>query len=393
MRVLIVGAGPVGLSLSLALLEKGIEVEIFEAERDLAAEIRASTFHPATLELLAEWNVVDAVLAAGQKVERLLYWERETKSIVAAFDYRTIAEDTAFPFRLQCPQHVYTRTVLPGVAAHPRAKVHFGHRFVDFTEKAGGVSARFEVGTERRIFEGDYLIAADGARSTVRERLNLGFAGLTYEDRFLLVGTSTDLSRAFPGIGPVNYMFDPEEWVIVLHLKDVVRIVFRLREGESAESALADASLHSRLERFAGHVPEIRSRSIYRVHQRVAERFRVGRVLLVGDAAHVNNPAGGMGMNSGIHDARMLADALHAVARGAGEAALDRYAEARKSTALTDIQQYTHQRYEDMVLVDPAARRARNMRYAELASNPQQARAFLLSASMLKDRIGRGVAA
>lgn len=388
MKILICGAGPVGLSLALGALDQGIEVEVIEAGDELSNEIRASTFHPPTLEMLASWSVLDAVVAAGQPVERLAYWERAARRKVAEFDYRLIAGDTAFPFRLQCPQHVFTRCVLPRITGARRAAVHFGHRLVDLEQDERGVTAIVETTSGRRSFRGDYLCAADGAKSTVRERLGIGFAGLTYQDRFLLIGTDIDLAPVFPGLAPVNYMFDPEAWAIILHLRDRVRIVFRLRPDEDAEAALADRSLFARLEQLVGTMPPVLSRSIYRVHQRVAATFRQGRVLLLGDAAHVNNPAGGMGMNSGIHDARVLAGALGAVAGGRCEAVLDAYATARRRVALEDIQRHTHERYQDMVLLDPADRAARNRRYAEIAADPARARVFLLEASMMADRLG-----
>jgi 3-(3-hydroxy-phenyl)propionate hydroxylase len=123
------------------------------------------------------------------------------------------------------------------------------------------------------------------------------------------------------------------------------------------------------------------------VHQRVAEQFRVGRVLLLGDAAHINNPMGGMGMNSGIHDAAMLADKLEQVWQGDDEMALDMYAQERRAVALEMIQAYTDKRYKDMAATDDGYRQQRDVRLRQQAADPVQSRAYLLTASMLAERI------
>ena len=111
--VLIVGAGPVGLSLATALGQLGIDTAVFEKDPELNNEIRASTLHPKTLEMFAEWGVVENVIANGNPVRQLMYWERESQKHIATFDYDIIKADTPFPFRLQCPQHILTRTLKP----------------------------------------------------------------------------------------------------------------------------------------------------------------------------------------------------------------------------------------------------------------------------------------
>lgn len=386
--ILVVGAGPVGLSLALDLARRGLPVEVFEADAELNTQIRASTFHPRTLELFAAWGVVDALLARGHRVDRLQYWERDPRRLIAEFDYRLIAADTPFPFRLQCPQHIATRVLKPAVEA-AGGRVHMGHRLVDFEDRGDHVVARLETaaGPVERV--GAYLCGADGAHSTVRKRLGIGFQGKTYEDRFLLIGSDLDTASLMPGAGPVCYVFDPHEWVIILNLPDIVRVVFRMRPEEDEATALEEANLRRRIADFFGPTPpyRIKTTQLYRVHQRVADRFRVGRVVLLGDAAHNNNPSGGMGMNSGIHDAANLADKLARIAAGGPESLLDDYARERRQYAIESVQLYTDRQYGDMVLAEDAARAARNARLAAIAADPVQARAYLLRASMLEDRI------
>ncbi|MCA9946161.1 MAG: FAD-dependent monooxygenase, partial [Anaerolineales bacterium] len=248
--VLIVGAGPVGLSLAVALIRQGVSVEVFEALPELSAEIRASTFHPPTLEMFADWGVVENVLAAGQTVDRLTYWERRTRTKIAEFNYSSIASDTPFPFRLQCPQSVLTRTLRPIVEESPLARVHMAHELVAFEDVGTHVETKFETPKGIVMVQGAYLCGTDGSKSVVRKQSGLTFEGKTYADRFLLIGTDLNLKPFFPEIGPVNYMYDPEEWVIILHLPDVVRIVFRLREDEVAAEAMAETAVRQRISRF-----------------------------------------------------------------------------------------------------------------------------------------------
>lgn len=388
--ILIVGAGPVGLSLATALAKQGLTIALFEALPELSTEIRASTFHPATLELFAEWGVVDALLDNGQRVDQLMYWERSTRQRIAAFDYHLLAQDTPFPFRLQCPQHIATRVLKPLLEQSEFATVFMGHRYLDHVDHGTHVEARFETADSTIItVKGAYLCGSDGSRSAVRKQLQLPFEGMTYEDRFLLVGADLNLTPYFPNIGPVNYMFDPEEWVVILHLPDLVRIVFRMQAHEQEEEALQETAVRQRVARFLGQdVPfNILMTSVYKVHQRVADRFRVGRTLLLGDAAHINSPAGGMGMNSGIHDAHNLADKLTRVMAGGSEALLDQYNAERHAVAQNLIKIQSDRNYKDWTAKDDTYRLRRNTELREAAADPKKARAYLLKMSMMTDRI------
>lgn len=387
--ILIVGAGPVGLSLGLALARAGLPVELFEADAELNTQIRASTFHPKTLELFAAWGVVDGLLARGYQVDRLQYWEREPRQLVAEFDYAAIAGDTPYPFRLQCPQHIATRVLKPALEATATGRVHMGHRLLDFTDHGDHVTARFQ--TAEGVVErpGAYLCGADGSHSTVRKQLGIGFQGKTYADRFLLIGSDLDTGDLLPGAAQVCYIFDPREWVIILNLPDIVRVVFRMAQDEDEAVALQEANLRARIANFFGATPpyQIKTTQLYRVHQRVADAFRVGRVVLLGDAAHNNNPSGGMGMNSGIHDAANLADKLLRIWQGASDELLDQYADERRRYAVESVQLYSDRQYGNMVMATAEARRQRNQELAHTAANPAEARAYLLRASMLEERI------
>ncbi len=387
--ILIVGAGPVGLSLALALSHKGIPAEVFEADTELNTQIRASTFHPKTLELFETWGVADDVIKHGYKVDQLQYWERASRRLIADFGYAAISKDTPYPYRLQCPQHIATRVLKPAVEATETGKVHMGHKLIDFNDHSTHVTARFETASGIIEREGAYIIGADGTHSTVRKQLNIGFQGKTYEDRFLLIGSDLNTGDLLPGAAQVCYIFDPEEWVIILNLPDIVRVVFRMKDEEDEEIAMKEENLRARITNFFGEVPEykIKTTQLYRVHQRVADTFRMGRALLVGDAAHNNNPSGGMGMNSGIHDAANLVEKLERIQNGESDTILDDFSNERRQYAVESVQLYSDQQYNNMVMDAEEERERRNKSLSESATDPAKARAYLLRASMLEERI------
>jgi 3-(3-hydroxy-phenyl)propionate hydroxylase len=387
--VIIAGAGPVGLSLAAALTQKGVATLVLEALPELSAEARASTFHAPTLEMFAEWGVIDRVLPLGRRIERLQYWERATRQLVADFSYDLIAADTPYPFRFQCPQSLVTRCLLPRVEASGCGQVLFNHEVTGASDEGDCAAVTVQTPAGERTFRAQYVVGADGSRSRVRESLGLSFTGLTYEDRYLLVSTDLDLQPFFPAMGPVAYIFDPNEWVIVMRLPDTLRVIFRLTTDEDAAEAQIETNLRERINRFLSAAPDykIAGRWIYSVHQRIAERFRTGRVALAGDAAHINNPTGGMGMNSGIHDAHHLAGALLQVLAGGADALLDEYAAIRRRVAQEMVQQTTDKNYKDLTATEQGEREQRNRELYAAAQDPALARAYLLRASMLAERI------
>ncbi len=387
--ILIAGAGPVGLSLALALSRAGISAEVFELDAELNTQIRASTFHPKTLEMFKEWGVVDDIIQHGYKVDQLQYWERAPRRLIADFSYASIADDTSYPYRLQCPQHIATRVLKPAVEATATGKVNMGHKLIDFVDHGTHVTARFETASEIVEREGSYIVGADGTHSTVRKQLSISFQGKTYEDRFLLIGSDLKTEDLLPGAAQVCYIFDPQEWVIILNLPDIVRVVFRMTDDENEDVAMKEENLRARISNFFGNVPDykIKTTQLYRVHQRVADTFRVGRALLVGDSAHNNNPSGGMGMNSGIHDAANLTEKLVRIWNGESDLILDDYSNERRQYAVESVQLYTDQQYNNMVMCAEEERERRNKSLSGAANDPAKARAYLLRASMLEERI------
>jgi 3-(3-hydroxy-phenyl)propionate hydroxylase len=262
----------------------------------------------------------------------------------------------------------------------------FGEKVLALSQNEKEVTVR-TTGSE---FKADYLIAADGGRSTVRKALDIEFEGYTWPERFLVITTKFDFQAAL-GCCFRNYMADPQEWTNLFKvagddLKGRWRAVFNTRENETDEQALSDASVRARLSRI--YVPE-RSRdylhlNLYAVHQRVAKSFRKGRVFLCGDAAHVNNPIGGLGLNSGIHEAWDLAGLLDAVLRGDSPEVLDAYEERRRPLNIKYVQEQTIANKKRLEERDPVQRAKRFAELRASAEDPKRHKAFLMRASLLE---------
>ena len=381
-RVIVAGAGPVGCVASAVLAEGGIDVTLLEAAPELPRELRASTFHPATLDLLDRFAVVEEMLRRGLVAPRFAYRDRR-EGVVAEFDLGALADVTNHPYRLQCEQFKLCEIMLDAFGRKAGVTVRFGAQVVGAADHGDGASVVLASGES---LEADAVVAADGAASAVRKSLGLAFDGMTYEDRYVVLSTPFDMASRLDRLAAVNYISDPDEWLVLLRTADLWRALFPVGEDETDAEALSDRSAQRRLGGIVARDEpfEIAHRTIYRVHQRVADRLLVGRVVLMGDAAHINNPLGGMGMNGGIHDAVLLGASLAAVLRGdIGADRLARHAELRRTLAIDYVRRHTHQNAESLAAPDGAARQRALDRMAALAADPAEARSYMLQTSMI----------
>jgi 3-(3-hydroxy-phenyl)propionate hydroxylase len=389
--VLVAGAGPVGVVTALALARQGLAVHVFEAEACVSVAPRAATIHASTLEMLAELDLLDEVINRGLVAPRFRVWERSSARMIAEFDFGILRSDTRYPFVVQCEQHKLANIAIERLRAYPQARLEFGARVLSVQQRDDHVEVTVAGGEGTRTVCGSYLIGADGGRSTVRKSLDIDFEGYTHPERFLVLTTTFDFGAVF-GQCFRNYFTDPEEWCALFKVAGddglgLWRVLFPTRAQESDEEAMAGDAIERRLQGLhvkTGRYPIVH-RNIYRVHQRVAARFRSGRVFLVGDAAHVNNPLGGLGMNSGIHDTISLSRLLAGVIlRRAHDATLDLYDKERRPLNIEYVQRETIRNKKRLEEKDANSRAEEFETLRRTSAEPTAHRAYLLRASLLE---------
>ncbi|MEE3623485.1 FAD-dependent monooxygenase [Nitrospirillum sp. BR 11752] len=384
-QVVIAGAGPVGTVAAYFLAQQGIDVLVLEAGADCALDLRASTFHPPTLEMLDTLGITPFLLERGLKAPVYHYRDRGTGDVID-FDLGELQDITRYPFRLQCEQYHLARALAERLDQHPKASVRFGHRLVSVAQDETGVDLVVETPFAIERVRADWLIGADGAGSTVRKWLGVGFEGFTYPEKFLCLSTTEPLEDYLPNLAYVNYVADPAEWLVLLRVPSVWRILLPADPDSSDSELVSDANRDRVFKHLIGKtgVPT-QHRTIYRMHQRVAERFRQGRAMLVGDSAHLNNPLGGFGMNSGIHDAFNLCQRLVRIINGTeDEASLDQFDRQRRGAARSFIQAQTIQTMEMMKQGLAAGQDRRREELLRTRADPELRRQFLLRQAMFQ---------
>ena len=384
-HVLIAGAGPVGMMSALALGRAGIRVTLLESAAGLNRDLRASTFHPPTLDMLAKYGLTSSLIEQGL-VARFTQQRDRTQGVIAEFDLSQLAGLTDHPFRLQCEQWKLTDLILAQLTQLPHVSVEFDSRVESVSQTANSVSVHIRQGDQLQTLHGDYLIGADGAWSAVRTQLGIAFEGYTYPERFLVVSTPFEYADHMPQLSYVNYCSDPHEWCVLLRVPTLWRVLFTTKEDETDEQVLTNESVQTRLQRLLPQSEDytVVHRTLYKVHQRVAQHFRQGRVFLAGDAAHINNPLGGMGMNGGIHDAMNLCEKLTAVVlQGAHTEVLDLYEKQRRTIAIEYINASTARNKKEIEERDPVQRQKNHDELRALAADPASSLAYLRKTSMI----------
>jgi len=398
--ILIAGGGPVGCITALALARQGLPVHLFEAEARVNDAPRAATTHAATLEMLAELGLVDEVTRRGLVEPKFRIWDRAKRELIVEFDFGLLANDTRFPYVVQCEQHKLANMTLERLSALPHVSVDFSARVTGLEQFDDRVEATVETPAGTRKVSGSYLIGADGGRSTVRKALGIEFEGYTHPERFLVLTTPFAFDAEFAQCSR-NYFSDPDEWCALFKVtgddgKGLWRVLFPTRLTESDDQAKDEAAVQGRLQQSfpkRGPYPVVH-RNLYNVHQRVAASFRQGRVFLAGDSAHVNNPLGGLGLNFGIHDAVELAMLLGRVLRDEAPAAiLDQYDRFRRPLNIEYVQQQTIANKKRLEEKDPAQRAKSNAALRQTAADPIAHRAYLLRASLIDSVRKRAAAA
>jgi 3-(3-hydroxy-phenyl)propionate hydroxylase len=387
--VIVVGGGPVGLLTALGLAARDVPVVVLEAEPDLTVDLRAGTFHPPSLEMMEAHGITARMLERGIKVPRWQIRDRND-GVIVEWDLSVLADVTPYPYRLHLEQHRLTPIIHEKLTAFPHARVRFGACVTAVTQAADGAEVTVQAGAAEERLRARYVVGADGGRSAVRKSTGVEFAGFTWPERFAVISTKQGFAEY--GFAPNAYIADPDEWAALFQMPGdgppgLWRAVFPVPQDESDARALADDACERRLQGLLARAEPYRLayRSIYNVHQRVAADFRQGRIVLAGDAAHLNNPLGAFGLNGGIHDAVNLAEKLARVYHGdADEEMLDLYTRQRRTANIEQVQANSISNKRRLEARDPAVRRRNFAELRRIADDPAQCREFLLVSSMIE---------
>jgi 3-(3-hydroxy-phenyl)propionate hydroxylase len=389
-QVLISGGGPVGLLCAWLLGRRGLPVVVFDDNSELQNDPRAATTHPATLDLLEDDGLADDMARVGLVAPIFQFWDRPSGQLVAEFDHAILKDDTRHPFVVQCEQFKTAKLLLERLRGLPNVEVKFNHEVIDVSQNADSVSIEVRGPDGVKRHTGAYLIGADGGRSIVRKQCGIAFEGFTWPERFIVFTTPYDFEKN-RGYCPRSYFADPGSWCNCFKVSadgppGLWRTVFPTDPSQPEADLTNDEAVQVLMQKFfpSSEPYEVVHRNLYVTHQRVAATFRMGRVLLAGDAAHVNNPIGGMGLNGGIQDAANLCEKLAKVMlEGASEQLLDLYNLQRRTVAIEFVQEQSIANKKRLEASDPEVRKRNFDELRQMAADRERARAFLLRTAMI----------
>jgi 3-(3-hydroxy-phenyl)propionate hydroxylase len=332
--VAIVGAGPVGLTTALALSYYRIPFVVFEANAGLSTETKAGTTLIRTLEVWQRFGAAGNILSKAMRVDEIGDIERATNRKRDAVKLHLLRDETRFPFVINLPQSDMEPALRDSLSSSQYGKVHHRHRVTGFTQHADHVTLELETPDGKKTFDASFLLGCDGGRSTVRERLGVSVEGRSLPERFALVDLKVDLDvenpRDFPYLG---YFSDAKEWMILVRQPECWRFLYPVFEGQRE---FTDDELREKAMTFIGGAKnaELVGTNLFKIYHRVAGKWHHGRVVLLGDAAHLITPMWALGLNTGILDANNLAWRIAWIMRGWGsETLLDGFESEQKPVA------------------------------------------------------------
>lgn len=384
--VIVVGAGPVGFLTALGLARAGLDVTVVEAQPGINDSPRAAVYFPTTLAVLEKLGLLEDARAIGLASTRFTMRFPDSGEVIRTDLRNTLPPDSPYDYSLHFGQHILAELVMRHLRELPNARVLWSHEAVHIEQDEEGVTLGVSTPTGDTCLRGDWLIGADGARSSVRRLLGLSFEGFTWPDRFVATNVEFDFYEL--GFADANMIIDPVHWAVCARLgrNGLWRVTF----GEDA--AVDEAGIADRIEgHYRGIFGDISGYRIdrfspYRVHERCAPTFRVGRVLLAGDAAHVCNPCGGLGLTSGVIDADVLTRALIAVVEDrADEDLLDWYAKERRRVFREVTSPAASEFKRQMSEPDPDLRERDRLRFLEGLKAADSGRSTLLSRKIAGD--------
>jgi 2-polyprenyl-6-methoxyphenol hydroxylase-like FAD-dependent oxidoreductase len=370
--VVVAGAGPVGLVAALKIARTGIPVLVLDCEPDIIQWPRAIVYHAPTVQMLERLGLLDELKVAGILKQDYQFRTVDGEIIAAPHMSVLTPEDTAFPYNLHMPQHELARAILRNFLAIAGAAVRWNTRITGVTQDGDGVTVTVDADGETSEIRCNWLVGADGGSSTVRRSLGLSFEGYTHPER--LVSTNVVYDFEARGFARANFVIDPVYWCVIVKVDR--HGLWRVTYGEDArlpEDGVKDRIANHYLALMPDGGPyELEAFAPFRVHERSAPSFRAGRVLLAGDAAHVCNPFGGLGLTSGLLDADVLGDALPAVIKqAADDDLLDRYAEERRRVFVEVTGPTAAENIRRLKETDPEKKRADNERFRRLRDDSE----------------------
>ncbi len=385
-EVVVAGGGPVGFMAALLLARAGISVALLEQEAAISRDLRASTFHPPTLDMLDTVGLGAQVVAEGIPCP---HWQIRLHPTGerAVFDLGILSKDTKHPYRLQCEQWKLAVAIADAVAAERKVNVMFGAKATGFRQDDDGVVVDVTSDTETRQLRAKFLIGSDGARSTIRDALGLPFEGETYPETTLLATTTVQFNEHLEGLSNVSYCWKAGGNFALLRVPGRWRVSIYPREDMPIDDQLTEEAIEASLQQIVSR-PErydIIEKRPYRVHQRIVPRYGEGRVWLAGDAAHLNSPTGGMGLNGGIHDAFELSAALiDVIVKGADIGRIALYDRRRRPMAREQILAQSDRNRARMRERDDTKRREILAGLQALIRDRNQLYAYMLKTSMIE---------
>jgi 3-(3-hydroxy-phenyl)propionate hydroxylase len=340
--------------------------------------------------MLDELGLTAKILPLGLVSTTYRFHDRPTASVVAEFNLDRLKGEIRHPFVLQYEQYKLTASIAEECGHGGDFDVRFAHTVTGLTQRAAAVELDVMApwGSERLTAE--YVIGCDGGRSTIRKLAGIDFEGFSYPERFIKIATTFDFEEVVPDLCYRNYFSDPAEWASLFKVGGETsgglwRCLFPIKPNESEEEVQAPERIEALLQKFFPKTGRynVESVSVYGLHQLVAATFRKGRILLAGDSAHVNNPLGGIGMNSGMHDGINVAEKLARVLGGESDSLLDLYSRQRRHAAMKYVQAQTIANKRLLDERDPAVREKNLDELRRTAADPETAKAYMRRAALI----------
>src|SRR5215204_559928 len=361
--VAIVGGGPVGLCTALHFSRLQVPFVLFEEDEGLSTAPKAGTVTPRTLEIFALVGVIDDILAAGLRFDVVDFVERRKDEVLMQKLMDELDRDTSYPFVLNLPQSDTEHILYEHLERANPGAVRFNHKVMALEQDEDGCRLTVEGPGGTETVEASYVVACDGGKSPIRKILGIEHKGKTYPEKFALIDIEADLDSGEDRRPTyLSYVFDPEEWLIIVRQPKLWRVLWPIA-ADAPEPAAQDEEVHRKLRLAVGDRPiKILSAISYKVHHRVAQKWRSGRTFLAGDAAHLITPIGGLGLNTGIQDANNLPWKIAWVMTGrADPELLDTYEKERRPIAEFIASGLADRNRTMMQMKNPLKRTARDM--------------------------------